>query len=99
MKYIKSFENSKKYNFKYKVGDFVKCQIVGEDDDEPFFGKIIESEIDEQYDGDTIFFTILTETGKIKSVWQTENQGEIIDYWNMDDEHFEDHMAAKKYNL
>jgi len=95
MKYIKAFESEK---FKYKVGDFVKCIIDGENNGKSVFGKIINSEIYE-YDGNTIFFTILKDDGKITSVWQSPTIGEIKDYWDMDDEHFNIIISANNYNL
>jgi chloramphenicol O-acetyltransferase len=102
MKHLKSFKNNK---FKYKVGDFVKCIIDGENNGNPIFGKITDEELD-IYDENTIFFTILTENGEITSVWQTSTKGEIKDYWDMNDEQFNILIeqfniliSANKYNL
>ena len=62
--------------------------------------KIINGVTEKDYDDDaTTFFTILTENGETTSVWQTEFEGEILGYWDMNDEDFEILVHTNKYNI
>jgi len=98
MKHLKYFENKAKNNVQYKVGDYVKCRT--EEHHNAFFGKIINGVTEKDYDDDaTTFFTILTENGETTSVWQTEFEGEILGYWDMNDEDFEILVHTNKYNI
>ena len=96
---FKIFENNK--HLSYKIGDYVKYMTL-EDWGTLYYGKVIDKSEPEYIDElPTVHYTVKT-TEKEMSLWQTENGGEIVDYWDLTPEekkNFELEVKAKKYNL
>jgi len=88
---------------KYRVGDFVICNIPDPQYPGSIYGKIVDIELDRSSDEGappTVFVLVETESGEEISLWQSPNDGEIVDYWkDVDEEDFEMKLKARKYNI
>jgi len=101
---FKIFENKISDITKYKIGDYVICSIPGEQPN-PLYGRIVDIEYNDTYDYDespTVYIQVEQFNGDIVSLWQAEEDGEIIGYWKIspeEKEKFELNSQARKYNI
>jgi len=90
-------------HLQYNVGDYVIYRTI-EEWNIDYYGIVTDKSEPEQIDDDelpTTHYTVQT-VDKSMGLWQTENGGEIVDFWDITPEEkkkFELELAANKYNL